>query len=889
MKFKIDKKVTEKYPDLIVKIPIILGFSNKNKTEANKKIMSLMKEREAEIRKIFSSIEELDEHKYIKPYLDIVRIYGRNPKKDMPTHYALIKRILEGKSIPDINPLVNLYNYVSIKFITPFGGEDLDTVYGDFVLKIAEGNEHWLGIGETYPKSPKAGELIWRDDYDVSTMSLNWRQCERTKITEDSKNGYFIMDGFVENSDNILEAVNYFVSLVKTEFGGEAEILNLEKENPIQNISFKSKSVKGVDIPKIIVKKLDIKNKVKQNKNDKKKEYIYEVGSYEDKYQDLLHKALASISINVDKNSIVVSKTTNEKFGDLTSTICLQIAKQLDKNPYEIAKDLIIHIEKSDWIEKIEIIKPGFINIFLKTEVYKELINLIDDEFGVSDFGQNKKVMIEFGQPNTHKNFTVGHVKSAVTGLSVSRLFSNLGYQVIKANYFGDIGLMVAKCLWGLMSKKLTVVDIKNLNDKNTEEILEELVNIYESKGAVEASKYINECYQIGANEYKRIEEEKKKDKITKDLSEKKNQFIKINLGVYSKENKYLKKLYEITRKISIEYQDISFAKLGVVYDRQYPESENAGHGLEIVKKYTGNIFIKDDGAVIFPGEKYGLKRWVFIASTGLPTYSGKDLGLAYKKFEEYPDLYLGIVLTSVEQVDYFKAVIKALELIDSKFVGRYKHIGFGWLLFDNKKASARSAGKSFGYDEGISEAKEKAKGLIDKSKNYSEEEIEEISDKVAVGAFKFNILSHEFHKNINYNYESAMSLQGFSGPYVMYSYVRAKAIIEKSGISHEINNKFDNKNFEKVLNSAPEVNLLKKLAEFPQIANTAGKNITPHLICVYLYELADLYNTFYNECNVLNSQDNLEKIARLKLVSAYAKVIKRGLYLLGIETVERM
>lgn len=336
--------------------------------------------------------------------------------------------------------------------------------------------------------------------------------------------------------------------------------------------------------------------------------------------------------------------------------------------------------------------------------------------------------------------------------------------------------------------------------------------------------------------------------------------------------------LYRLTKKMSEEHQDLVFGELGVVFDRQYPESEIFKNGLELVKKHTPDLFIPDQGAIIFPGEKYDLQRWVFITKEGVPTYSAKDLGLAHKKFEEYPDLSLSIVLTSVEQNAYFKAVIKALELIDSKFIGKYKHFGFGWMLLGNKKTSSRS-GKTVKVTDLMEEIVSKAKEKISKDKNYTDEEIDSIAKSVGISALKFFILSYEFHKDINYDPDKVLSLTGFSGPYIMYGYVRTHGILK--------GNEIDKTKLNGHVLNPDEKELIQELSKYPNIAAKASEEFAPHKIAHYLYDLTNLFNKFYNNNQVLN--DPVNKDFRLLLTKSVSIVLRNGLKLLNIDVVDRM
>ena len=456
--------------------------------------------------------------------------------------------------------------------------------------------------------------------------------------------------------------------------------------------------------------------------------------------------------------------------------------------------------------------------------------------------------MVEFGQPNTHKAITVGHLKSAVSGLSVVKLFEALGYEVIKANYFGDVGMQVAKSTWGFMQKEKPADFEEWDNDRKM--------------------KFVNERYVMGSLAFGDDE------RIEKEIRQ-------INKDIYNKTDNKNYQQYQKIRDWSIEHQNAVFEKLGISYDRQYPESEVYQEAIKIVKRHQDKIFEKSRGAIIYNGEKDGLNTWVFLTKEGNPTYSAKDLALAVKKFSEY-DLDLAIVTTSVEQTDYFKAIIKVLEKIDKSFKGKYKHVPFGWLLMNNKKTSSRM-GETIKCVDIISEAMQLAEQKIDIDKEYSLEQKQEIIEKVAMAGLKFLILSHEFHKDINYDPEEFIKLNGFSGPFILYSYVRINSIVKKVG-EVDLGNLKDS-SFEK----SEEKQLASALAMYQDVVLRAGQEIAPHIVCNYLYDLAQKFNSFYEHCSIQKADNEVQKKSRLMLAMATGQVLKNGLELLGIETLEVM
>lgn len=595
--------------------------------------------------------------------------------------------------------------------------------------------------------------------------------------------------------------------------------------------------------------------------DNKDKGYVYINGSAQFEIQKLVSDALG-----VEPSIVLVSQTQDSKFGDFTSPVAMRLSKELKKSPIQIAQQLVEKIGENELLEKAEAVAPGYINFFLSQKYLKNMLVKIDENFGVLDEKKGKKIMVEYGQPNTHKAVTVGHVKSAITGMSVARLYENLGYDVIHANYFGDLGPYVAKSLYSLLNKVGKVEAVSDITPELVEKAIALVETIKKEGGYGELKEYFGNLYVEASKVYE------SDDEITGIIKE-------INALLFNKENEYVNKIYQYTKEICIEYLNDFFGSLGVKYDRQYPESEVWERGSELVKENIGKIFKEDSGAVIFEGKDYKLSNWVFLTGQGNPTYSGKELGLIDLKFKEYPDLDFGLVLTSVEQNEYFKGVIKAWELMHPEMIGRYRHIGFGWLLLNNKKTSSR--GGTVGYDQMIEEAIEIAKTKISGLKEYSVDEINNISEVVAKSGFKFNILSHEFHKDINYDPKTFLSLSGFSAPYIIYSYTRAKSIMSKLGEIKEID-------LSNTLNGKEEIELMRKLNEYPDTVRNSALNLTPHILCEYLYELANTFNSFYTSNRVVDEAEEI-KNSRLLLISKYALVIKKGLYLLGIDVIEKM
>jgi len=798
MKFKIDKSVFEKFPKLIVSIPLIYGFDNHKFSE---EALSILRTAEKDIKEKLS-LESLTKDKRIVSYTDTFKQFGVDPEIKLPAHLALTKRVLEGKEIPDINPMVNLYNAMSIKYLTPFGGEDLDTLYGDFILKMAEGGERWIGIGSKKSKAASKGELVWGDDMDLSTKALNWRQCDRTKLTDDSKNGYFVMDGFENVNKEIIEkAAKEFTEIAVKLFGGTVETIFLSIDQPEAEIDFISK-----DISKFEVKKIERKIVEKKYYFLAKKIHDYLVSKYPE------HK------LSLDHPSV-------DKFGD-----------------YSIRAD--IDIDNNDLIEKTEKV-AGFTNIWLKDNILiREAKKILSDEYqqDLKSENNDKKIMVEFAHPNTHKELHVGHMRTLITGEALARLFEATGAKVFRANYQGDIGPHVAKAIWGVQ---------KILNQTN------QTITDLETKSNSDKAHFLGKAYALGCSDYE--------TSFEADIDE-------LNQKLY-KNDPSIADIYKTTRKWSLDYYDDFYSRFYTKYDKLFFESEVSEAGRKIVMDNAGTIFDKgDEGAIIFDGEKHGLHKRVFITGKGTVTYEGKEMGLAYAQKKEF-EYDKNIHVVGNEQAGYFKVVIKAMGLIDPWFEGRQYHLPMGMVTFADRKMSSRT-GDIVTVDSILDETTGAILPLL------TNEEInkKETAEIITIGAVKFSVLKSDPTQNSIFDIKKSVDLNGNSGPYLQYTYARCQSVINKATKLPESNSEFGFDDNEKLV--------LRYFYLFSEKVAEAVEKLNPAILAEYLLNLARKYNEFYGKCRIIGEP---EEEKRVFLTQVTAKIIKDGLDLLGIKTIEKM
>ena len=510
---------------------------------------------------------------------------------------------------------------------------------------------------------------------------------------------------------------------------------------------------------------------------------------------------------------------------DYSSNVPLKLAKDLHDNPFNIAEKI------SEKIDGCFVSKPGFVNFKISDGDLNEKISGLADRFEIlSDKFAEKTVICEFSDPNPFKVLHVGHLYTSVVGDSISRLFEYAGAKVIRANFGGDVGLHVAKTMY--------ILKQKNIDDLTIEDIAK--------------------CYVEGTAAYE--DDENAKAEIT----ELNKEIYKINAeDIHGTE---ISDLYWKGRELSYEYFKNFYAKIGVKFDVFYPESTVAALGLsKVLEELDAGVYEKSEGAVIFDGEKYGLHTRVFINKEGVPTYEAKDVGLIFKKYDDY-HFDKSVVITGNEQLEYMKVVLKSVEQYAPELVEKTSHLTHGLVkLPGNVKMSSRKGN--------FLKAVDVLEMVSDELKNeYNSED-----SKVSTAAYKYAFLKYKMGGDIIFDPKESVKMTGNSGPYLLYSAVRASKILSAAGASGDIENYIYN---------IYEKNLAKKLLEYKELLDEAVAEMAPHKLANYLYETAQEFSRFYENCPVVGSAEEAE---RIKLVKVYFETMKHGLNILGIEIPEEM
>jgi len=563
-----------------------------------------------------------------------------------------------------------------------------------------------------------------------------------------------------------------------------------------------------------------------------------------DEIKKKLIKAIKKINILVDEKLIDLQPPNLLLFGDYSTSIALKLAKNLKENPIKIGEKIINNLEKDEMFKKVDLIKPGFINFWLSRNVlFLNLYQLSKNNFTFPffHFGKNKKILIEYAQPNTHKLFHIGHLRNITLGEALANIFEILNNKVIRANYQGDVGLHIAKCLWKIQNSKIKIQNLKTIEEK---------------------IEFIGKMYSEGTKAYDKDEKSKK-------------EIIEINKQIYNQDKKILS-LWQITRKWSLDYFKKIYKRLNTKFDRLFFESETSQQGLKICQyALKKGILEKSQGAVVFNAKKYGLNTRVFINSLGYPTYEGKELALAEKEFNEFGEIDKAIHLTTPEQKSFFKVTFKVEELLNpKKFKNKQQHLPYEWVKLKNGKMSSRE-GNIIETNWLIDEVKNKI--LNDFKIN------EKTAEKITIASLKYSFLKISPENPIFFDIKESISLKGNSAPYILYTYIRAKSVLKKE------------KNFKKQklsysLNLNDEENtILRFLFLFPEAILNSALYFSPHFLCQYLYELSQKFNLFYERYPIIKEKNKSLKTFRLLLTQATANIIKKGFFVLGIKTVEKM
>ncbi|MEI6690323.1 MAG: arginine--tRNA ligase [bacterium] len=573
----------------------------------------------------------------------------------------------------------------------------------------------------------------------------------------------------------------------------------------------------------------------------------------------LIKDTLQQIAENLGLTDVEfgVEHPKDEIHGDYSSNIAMAIAKKMSKNPREIAETIATQCQSEprlmEVIAKIEVAGAGFINFYLKENYLKNVVGQVltlGTKYGNNTNLEGKKIIVEYTDPNPFKEFHIGHLMSNTIGESIARLKAAEGALLKRANYQGDVGLHVAKSIWGMMEK-----------------IVEEKCNVEEMKGweLTIRQKWMGQAYAYGATKYE-------EDEVAK------TEMNALNKVIYDGSNPKIMELYQLGREWSLEYFETIYQRLGTKFDEYFFESETGKVGLQVVVEGLdkGVFEVGDEGAIVYRGEKDGLHTRVFRNKLGLPTYEAKDLGLAVAKYARYP-YDLSIVVTANEITEYFRVVLAVMGQLYPHLQEKTVHKPHGIMKLTSGKMSSRT-GKVVSGEGLLDELKTVVLAKIGE-RTIANKEV--VADMIAVAALKYTVLKQAVGGDIVYEPEKMTNLEGDTGPYIQYAYARIQSILRKSSVGND--------QVRKEYKTEPtEFAIIRWLYRYPEVIAAAATQFAPHFVCTYLYELAGRFNSFYAVCRIYDAPDEVRG-TRIELARAVAQVLENGLNVLGIGVPQEM
>ncbi len=560
-------------------------------------------------------------------------------------------------------------------------------------------------------------------------------------------------------------------------------------------------------------------------------------------------------------NDVFFSLNQPEDFahGDYATNIAFVISKRKGRSPKLCAEELVQPLTEkfSSILKKVEVAGPGFVNFFLKDEIIREENNKGETKITTKYTGKN--ILVEHSSPNLFKPFHIGHLMNNIVGEFVTRATKEGGANVTTISFPSDISLGIAKAIYIIKEDKDNGNDVLGNTEDRTKII-----------------SYLGDCYVRGV---KLGEENPELENKIKELS--RDLFNQIDGGELKPSEEY--DIYTDARNFNNSYFQNVIEGLGSHIDKYIFESEAGKVGKKIVLSNPQVFKEGERGAVIYTPdeERKDLNTSVFINSEGHPTYEAKDIGLIEKKFTEYGNIDESLFITDNEQTHHFKIVLDAGSKLGGDWMDRVvksKHIPHGRMLFKGAKMSSRLGGVPLALDViGVVEEEVKERAG-DKIEHLTEEERKKLERGIALSALRIAVLRSKPGININFDPDTSLSFEGDSGPYLMYTHARCSSLLEKG------------KDITLTWSNDTEVTSLEKnLFHFERELIESCEELAPQKLVTYLFSIAQLFNGYYSQQQIIVEGDSIGNAHRLMIVKRTKEVLKRGLYVLGIEAPERM
>ena len=558
----------------------------------------------------------------------------------------------------------------------------------------------------------------------------------------------------------------------------------------------------------------------------------------------LISEQVADLGLDEVKNMIETPQ--DSKMGDYAFP-CFKLAKILRKAPPLIAKGIAEAIAETDIFEKVEQVN-AYVNMFIsKEEFVEEVVEEVmerGDDYGRSNVGEGKPVIVEYSSPNIAKPFHIGHIRSTVIGNSINLLWDAMGYKVTRINHLGDYGTQFGKMIvayrhWG-----------------NEEDVRKEPIKTL-------------------LHYYTKFHEEAEKDPSLDD--EARETFTKLENG-----GKEETELWQWFRDESLKEFTRVYNMLGIEYDSYAGESFYSDKMPAVVQELKDkNLLVESNGAEIVDLEPYGLTPAPILKSDGSTLYITRDLACAKYRKATY-DFYKNIYVVASQQNLHFQQLKKILELMGYEWSKDIVHVPFGLVSLEEGTMSTR-AGRVVFLEDVLNRAIDETREII-KEKGVATDNIEETAKQVGVGAVVFNELSNNRIKDYVFSWKQVLDFNGETGPYVQYTYARCASILRNAGEDANDLTGFD----PSYITGDAAYTLAKEIYALTDVIIEAGEKYEPSILTRHIVDMAQAFNKFYHDEHIL-TDDKEERKAKLALVVAAKTAIKNGLALLGMEAPERM
>lgn len=556
------------------------------------------------------------------------------------------------------------------------------------------------------------------------------------------------------------------------------------------------------------------------------------------------------VTVPYEKIMQLLEVPPEDNMGDLALP-CYQLAGSLRNNPQVIAKELqaaFMPRAEELGIDRVEAVN-GYCNFFLNRERYVEssLTRLMQEDFGIEKIGAGQTICMDYSSPNIAKNFHVGHLRTTLIGNSLSKIYDALGYHVVRINYLGD---------WGTQFGKLVVAYEK-----------------WSSKEAVE-EKGIEELLKI----YVRFHQEAETDPLL--VQQAREWFVRMEQN-----DKTAMSYWQWFKEISLEEFERVYNMLGVKFDVWSGESAYQAKVPELVKMLEAKgLLTESEGARVIDLSLHDMPPCLITKSDGSSIYPSRDMAAAIDRRQTY-NFDKCIYITGLEQTLHFRQVFQALRLMGYDWADSLVHVPYGLVSLDGEKLSSRNGNIIYAEDI-LQEAIRRAFTAI-QEKNPDLVNKESVSKRVGVGAVIFHDLFHQRTKNVNFSWDEVLSFEGSTGPYVQYTYARARSIMRKGNIC-----KWEIRSVGEIdcsaLTGGADYFLIKTLQGYGEAVERAAELYEPSIVAKYVLALAVSFNRFYHEYPILQAEER-ERSARLLLTNLTSRVLQAGCSLLGIECPEEM